>query len=708
MGNTPSSHATPPSSSSTSNAPTSERERSSSSAQPMNTLTAGRTQRPSVSFHSGLTPPTSPPSPPPPSTPPLLPYGGHLSPQNPHCLSHPQAHDYSKSTVTRLILHGKLAPFYRGLEDFEEDWTEEDIGRILTEMRERDYAEGVANSYTERLKEEREGGSSLGNMTKKMGIHKNKELRREEEKEERERRERRAYLSAVECPICFLPVCTECFVQIKRSDATITHLESEPACCPFCVETEFGVIYERPPTPMSSLSSTALATSPNDTDTSNFSHTFSAGSDAELAIGPGMNPIQKETIRRKSVSSKAKEVVTIDEIRPDWEHKLNAVKAAAARRASRRIIMRQVGDRLIPIGYTSSRAPGTADSRKGRSKKQLMIMEAMRLSLLDHEEHQRRQADDRRENSTTADVVPSTPPSDTANTSTAIQSPGPPPGPSTGAAFAATAPSTSSSTGTPRRLSGQSDKNDKQSGASKLLSKFSNVRARANSAASSKGHGSGDFKNTFGRTRGNSGGTQTPSPSPALITTQTSASASTSNSAGSSTVPSPIPSISPLTTSHTQPQIKTSVPTHSGGLSPTTSTPAAPITTLASPGASGQNSGEADLLGGPSGPTTRADAPVELPHLSIDMPTLTPEAPGKPVAAPAITTASTGVVHSEGDLETTFLNYGTAPLPSTLSASSRTPRMGMQRSHSDITEVTEPDAEGSGPRYTQLDNDEER
>ena len=49
----------------------------------------------------------------------------------------------------------------------------------------------------------------------------------------------------------------------------------------------------------------------------------------------------------------------IDQIRPDWEDKLNAVKAAAARKASRRIVMRQVGDRLIPIGFTSARAPGT-------------------------------------------------------------------------------------------------------------------------------------------------------------------------------------------------------------------------------------------------------------------------------------------------------------------------------------------------------------
>ncbi|OWZ56877.1 zf-C3HC4 type zinc finger protein [Cryptococcus neoformans 125.91] len=745
MGNAPSSHAIPPPSSSTNTASISERERASSSAQPVNTSTAGRIQRPSVSFHSGLTPPTSPPSPPPPSTPPLLPYAGHLSPQNPHCLTHPQAHDYSKSVVTRLILDGKLAPFYRGLEDFEEDWTEEDIGRILTETREKDYAEGVANSYTERSKEEREGGSSIGNVTKKIGIHKSKELRREGEKDERERRERRAYLNAVECPICFLsyppnintsrccqqPVCTECFVQIKRSEPTITHLESEPACCPFCVETDFGVIYERPPTPMSSLSSTALATSPAVAGTSSFGQAFSVGSDAELAVGPGMNPIQKETIRRKSVSSKAKEVVTIDEIRPDWEQKLNSVKAAAARRASRRIIMRQVGDRLVPIGYTSSRAPGTADfsmsvpqiqngaqsgadesgsnprrlsrrrgSNREREIEELMIMEAMRLSLLDHEEHQRRQANDCHNNSTTSGVAPSTPPSGTAaNASTAVQSPGPPPGPSTGAAFAATVPSTSSSTESPRRLSGQSDKNDKQSGASKLLSKFSNVRARANSAASSKGHGSGDFKNTFGRTRDNSGSIQTLNPSPALVTP--SASVSASNSAGSSAVPSPIPSISPLTTSHTQPLNKTSVPAHSSGLSPTISTPAAPITTLASPGASGQNAGEADLLDG-CGPITQADAPVGLPHLSADMPTLTPDDPNDRVA-------STDVVLSESDLGTTLSNSGTAPRPSTLSASSApTSRAGMHRSHSCITEVTEPEAEGNGPGYAHLDSDEER
>ena len=47
--------------------------------------------------------------------------------------------------------------------------------------------------------------------------------------------------------------------------------------------------------------------------------------------------------------------LTADMIHPDWEAKLAAVRAAVARRANRRIIMRQAGDRLIPVGVTSGR-----------------------------------------------------------------------------------------------------------------------------------------------------------------------------------------------------------------------------------------------------------------------------------------------------------------------------------------------------------------
>ena len=50
----------------------------------------------------------------------------------------------------------------------------------------------------------------------------------------------------------------------------------------------------------------------------------------------------------------------LDHIRPDWEAKLAAVRAAVARRANRRIIMRQVGDRLIPVGIGRIQTPEEA------------------------------------------------------------------------------------------------------------------------------------------------------------------------------------------------------------------------------------------------------------------------------------------------------------------------------------------------------------
>ena len=67
-----------------------------------------------------------------------------------------------------------------------------------------------------------------------------------------------------------------------------------------------------------------------------------------------------------------------DQIRPDWEAKLESIRAAVARRANRRIIMRQVGDRLIPVGVTSGRvqvlsseeaAAATADGGSRRNRR---------------------------------------------------------------------------------------------------------------------------------------------------------------------------------------------------------------------------------------------------------------------------------------------------------------------------------------------------
>jgi len=164
------------------------------------------------------------------------------------------------------------------------------------------------------------------------------------------------YRNAVECPICFLyyppninrsrccdqAICTECFVQIKRAEPTPQHLVSEPAACPYCVQDNFGVVYT-PPTWRAGIGSDNYHPSV---------HPSSSRSALSQASEP---PTGKDKSRRKSFGYDSPEVVTIDQIRPDWEAKLAAVKAAVARRANRRIIMRQVGDRLIPIGVTSGR-----------------------------------------------------------------------------------------------------------------------------------------------------------------------------------------------------------------------------------------------------------------------------------------------------------------------------------------------------------------
>ena len=256
-----------------------------------------------------------------------------------------------------------------------------------------------------------------------------------------------------ECPICFLhypsplnfsrcchqPICTECFVAMKRADPNHTNPpSSEARSCPFCVEPNFGVIYS-PPSALGSPK--AEGSGVNDaTDAATF---------AEMAIGTGGVGGTRSQGKTKVLPAEDPRVITVDHVRPDWELKLAQAQAAVTRRANRRVIMRQVGDRLIPIGISSSRAgadlaaaaegglvsmngpggsiilqdgqmlpglaslTGSSGRRRGRGSRsegtneevarfmrmgngqdmeELMMMEAMRLSLLEHEEQQKKQA----------------------------------------------------------------------------------------------------------------------------------------------------------------------------------------------------------------------------------------------------------------------------------------------------------------------------
>lgn len=325
---------------------------------------------------------------------------GHLAPQGVY--AGPQ--DWNHAVVAQLIVDRKLAPFYRPLEDHDDSWDSE---RIIAAMKDPTQQSSAENSPSSE-------SFAQSHPTPRPSVIKHS--RAPPSKESPRMDEAILYKGAIECPICFLyyppninrsrccdhPICTECFVQIKRSEPSPTHLSSEPACCPYCVRDNFGVIYEPP-------SWRAGAGSENYNST------------RQEALQPaGSVP---HTIRRKSFSADSTEVVTTDQIRPDWEEKLAAVRAAVQRRANRRIIMRQVGDRLIPVGVTSGRIhavgqdlPSGGDGQSepirgsrrrrggggqamdvaqflglsGQDIEELMVMEAMRLSLAEHEEAQRR------------------------------------------------------------------------------------------------------------------------------------------------------------------------------------------------------------------------------------------------------------------------------------------------------------------------------
>ncbi|KAK5459467.1 SNF1-interacting protein [Exophiala xenobiotica] len=168
------------------------------------------------------------------------------------------------------------------------------------------------------------------------------------------------YKDASECPICFLyyppylnttrcceqPICSECFVQIKRPDPHPPEHEqpdpnappvpeaereaqaegllvSEIAACPYCKTPDFGITYTPPP--FRRGLTYGLGSQPYQVMSARSSQT--SISSGNLSPGPGRR-------RGTSLSANAPEVITTDKIRPDWATKLAAARAHAARRSA--------------------------------------------------------------------------------------------------------------------------------------------------------------------------------------------------------------------------------------------------------------------------------------------------------------------------------------------------------------------------------------
>ncbi|KAK5633256.1 hypothetical protein RRF57_008971 [Xylaria bambusicola] len=171
------------------------------------------------------------------------------------------------------------------------------------------------------------------------------------------------YKEGEECPLCLMYyppylnrtrcccqlICSECFVQIKRPDPHFPEhhgdgpnpaesepnpeennecLIMEPAKCPYCTQSEFGVTYDPPPFrrgltyafPPSSLGAMSTA--------------MSSTSSVNSSLSPAAASPRPSRRRAQSVSANAPGVVTADRIRPDWTGKLATARAHQRRRAA--------------------------------------------------------------------------------------------------------------------------------------------------------------------------------------------------------------------------------------------------------------------------------------------------------------------------------------------------------------------------------------
>ncbi|KAL6870377.1 hypothetical protein J3F83DRAFT_736070 [Trichoderma novae-zelandiae] len=262
------------------------------------------------------------------------------------------------------------------------------------------------------------------------------------------------YKDATECPICFLtyppylnhtrccdqPICSECFVQIKRADPHLPEhhpdgqardpnqgltaedppemLISEPSACPYCQQPEFGVTYEPPPF----RRGLAFAASNLASNTA-----MSSQSSLNSTLAPA--PATTGRRRAHSLSVNAPNVITTDRIRPDWATKLATARAHQARRAAAatalhtaafliggnesrsRIRTSRFGRRNAGTNSGGTTTPGgAADAAEGQEHnstgsgrnpdvgrrtrmdelEDMMFMEAVRLSLAAEEERKRK------------------------------------------------------------------------------------------------------------------------------------------------------------------------------------------------------------------------------------------------------------------------------------------------------------------------------
>ncbi|KAI7884880.1 hypothetical protein K492DRAFT_157777 [Lichtheimia hyalospora FSU 10163] len=310
--------------------------------------------------------------------------------------------DYDLRCVRNLILSRKLAPFYKGLPEppevvvptFTRPTTllEPPVPAASSSM-------STVSSSTTRRAESNNGrprsasSSSCNSSSKKQQqCHTTKPASERQLRLERMRLQREMlYNNAIECPICFLyypaninysrccdqPLCTECFVQIKRP----TETPNTPATCPFCMQENFGIIYHPPAWSEKSRNGNNEPTLVQE----GTRHTTS-----------GVSAAQSRP-RRATLSHRDPSVVLVDHVRPNWHrtHATSATSSSNSRRSSTLL-------RTVPTGYNHQHGPRSNRSASSATASEYnhflstmrgmdmdleewMVMEAIRRSLAEQE-----------------------------------------------------------------------------------------------------------------------------------------------------------------------------------------------------------------------------------------------------------------------------------------------------------------------------------
>lgn len=202
------------------------------------------------------------------------------------------------------------------------------------------------------------------------------------------------YKNVVDCPICFLsyppylnktrccdqPVCSECFVQIKRPDphppelnhSSPSHvsegptyeaesLVSKPACCPYCQQPDFGVIYEPPGFRRGLVY--INDSHENSKSFPNFLISLPESPETNKSLQPSVTSYKRRTT---SISPNAPTVITTDRIRPDWAIKLANARSYMARRSAAATALHTAAY-LMGSGNTDTRSFSFRSSRLARS-----------------------------------------------------------------------------------------------------------------------------------------------------------------------------------------------------------------------------------------------------------------------------------------------------------------------------------------------------